>query len=93
MGKCIPLFVNTSKTSGVLCISQLCVVVGTVVFFVRPKKGNWKTSIAFNVSVQVSRCGKKKKRTVTEISGMGGIRSSCLAVESESGLACVVRYV
>lgn len=62
MGKCIPLFVNTSKTSGVLCISQLCVVVGTVVFFVRPKKGNLKTSIAFNVSVQVSRCGKKKKK-------------------------------
>lgn len=48
MGKCIPLFVNTSETSGVLCISQSCVVSGTVwgffpsSFLGEGRKENWE---------------------------------------------------
>lgn len=70
MGKCIPLFVTLSKTSGVLCIRSHVWFLEQWFSSQGPKKKEyWKTSIEFNVSVQVSRWGTKGERGYRNLRG------------------------
>lgn len=82
MGKRIPLFVATSKPSGVLCISQSCVVFGTVVFvtFVRQKKKERELENKHWIELVCpgEQVGHKRTAWLQKSQGMDGIRSSCL---------------